>query len=73
MTLLELYRDNDMDKDRLFNIFNTLKDESIDIFLIGYVDIVSTRKLIKPNEDMGVIKSYMNYAITNYTFRYSRD
>lgn len=73
MTLLELYRDNDMARNRLFNIFDTLKDESIDIFIIGYADIVSTRKLIKPNEDMGVIKSYMNYALTNYTFRYSRN
>lgn len=73
MTLLELYRNNDMDKDRLFNIFDNLKDESIDIFLIGYVDIVSTRKLINPAEDIGIIKSYMNYGITNYIYRYIRD
>lgn len=73
MTLLELYRNNDMDKDRLFNIFDNLKDESIDIFLIGYVDIVSTRKLIKPAEDIGIIKSYMNYGITNYIYRYIRN
>ena len=73
MTLLELYRNNDMDKDSLFNIFDNLKDESIDIFLIGYVDIVSTRKLINPAEDIGIIKSYMNYAITNYIYRYIRN
>lgn len=72
MSLLELYRNNDMSKERLFNIFDDLKDESIDIFIIGYVDIVSTRKLIRPDEDMGIIKSYMNYAITNYIYRYER-
>ena len=73
MSLLELYKNNDMSKERLFNIFDNLKDESIDIFIIGYVDIVSTRKLIKPDEDMGIIKSYMNYAITNYIYRYKVD
>ncbi|CEQ19464.1 HD domain-containing protein [Paraclostridium sordellii] len=72
MTLLEIYRYNDMSKANLFSIFDKLKDESIDIFLIGYADIVSTRRLIKPEEDIGVIKSYMTYGITNYIYRYSR-
>lgn len=72
MTLLKIYRYNDMSKENLFSIFDKLKDESIDIFLIGYADIVSTRRLIKPEEDIGVIKSYMTYGITNYIYRYSR-
>ena len=72
MSLLELYRENDMSKERLYIIFDTLKDESIDIFIMGYVDIVSTRKLIRPEEDTNIIKSYMNYAITNYIYRYKR-
>lgn len=72
MSLLELYRDNDMSKERLYRIFDILKDETIDIFIMGYVDIVSTRKLIRPEEDTNIIKSYMNYAITNYIYRYKR-
>lgn len=72
MTLLEFYKNNNMGKDDLFNAFDILKNESIDIFLIGYADIVSTRKLIRPNEDTGVIKSYMTYGITNYLYRYNR-
>ena len=70
MSLLQLYRNNNMSKEELFSIFDNVKDESIDIFIIGYVDIVSTRKLINPDEDMGIIKSYMDYAITNYIYRY---
>lgn len=72
MTLLEFYKNNNMDKENLFNVFDNLKEESIDIFLIGYADIISTRKLIRPNEDIGVIKSYMTYGITNYLYRYGR-
>ncbi len=71
MTLLEFYKNNNMDKENLFNIFDRLEEESIDIFLIGYSDIISTRKLIRPNEDVGIIKSYMTYAITNYVYRYN--
>ena len=72
MTLLDFYRYNNMSQENLFNIFDNLKNESIDIFLIGYADIVSTRKLIKPDEDTGVIKSYMTYGLTNYLYRYNR-
>ena len=72
MTLLEFYKSNNMGQDKLFSVFDILKNESIDIFLIGYADIVSTRKLIRPNEDTGVIKSYMTYGITNYLYRYNR-
>ncbi|MGL5642857.1 MAG: HD domain-containing protein [Paraclostridium sp.] len=72
MTLLEMYRYNDMSKENLFDTFDKLKCESIDIFIIGYADIVSTRKLIKPKEDTGVIRSYMTYGITNYIYRYNR-
>lgn len=73
MTLLEIYRYNNMSRENLFDIFDKLKDESIDIFIIGYADIVSTRKLIKPKEDTGVIRSYMTYGITNYVYRYDRN
>lgn len=72
MTLLEMYRYNDMSKENLFDTFDKLNCESIDIFIIGYADIVSTRKLIKPKEDTRVIKSYMTYGITNYIYRYNR-
>lgn len=70
MVLLQLYKENDMSKDKLFSIFDKLRKESIDIFLLGYADIVSTRKLLNPNEDMKIIETYMNYALTSYIYSY---
>ena len=41
--------------------------------LLGYADIVATRKLLNPNEDMGVIKTYMEYVLTNYIYKYKQN
>lgn len=72
MILLGLYKKNDMSKDNLLEIFKTLDDDIIGVLLLGYCDIVSTRKLLNPSEDSGVIKSYMEYVLTNYLYRYKR-
>lgn len=70
MELLQMYKSGDMSKDELFNIFNKLEDETIEVFILGYADIVSTRKLLNPNENMKIIETYMNYAITSYLYSY---
>lgn len=67
---LYLYKHNDMSSENLFKMFNETKNESVDIALIGYADIVATRKLLNPDEDMGLIKTFMEYTATNYIFRY---
>lgn len=67
---LQLYKYNDMSAENLFKMFNETQDESVDIALIGYSDIVATRKLLNPDEDMGLIKTCMEYTSTNYIFRY---
>ena len=67
---LQLYKFNDMSAENLFKMFNETKNESVDISLIGYADIVATRKLLNPHEDMGLIKICMEYTATNYIFRY---
>lgn len=72
MTLLLLYKTNDLTKEKLYNMFEMLKDEIIGVMLLGYVDIVATRKLLNPNEDVGTIKTYMEYIITNYEYRFKR-
>ena len=41
--------------------------------LLGYADIVATRKLLNPNEDMGGIKTYMEYVLTNYIYKYKQN
>lgn len=72
MALLVFYKTNDLTKEKLNNIFYTLKDEVIGVMLLGYADIVSTRKLLNPNETSGTIKTYMEYIITNYEYRFKR-
>ena len=70
MSLLQMYKTGDMSKDNLFNVFDKLCNETIDVFILGYVDIVSTRKLLNPDENMKIIETYMNYALTNYLYNY---
>lgn len=72
MVLLGLYKSNNMIKSELYDLFDVLGDEIIGVVILGYVDIVSTRKLLNPNEDCGVIKTYMEYVLTNYIYRYKR-
>lgn len=72
MVLLSLYKSNNMIKNDLYDLFDELGDEIIGVVILGYVDIVATRKLLNPNEDSGVIKTYMEYVLTNYIYRYKR-
>ena len=73
MILLVLYKTDDMSKERLFKIFDELGDDTIGIMLLGYADIAATRKLLNPNEDMRVIKTYMEYVLTNYIYKYKQN
>ena len=68
-----IYKNNDVSGDTLFNMFSQTEDETLDVLLIGYADIVATRKLLNPNEDMGVIKTYMEYVLTNYIYKYKQN
>jgi len=70
MILLVLYKMNNMSQEKLYEIFEMIGEDIIGILLLGYCDIVATRKLLDPNEDMGIIKTYMEYALTNYIHRY---
>lgn len=72
MILLVTYKTNNMSQEKLFEIFETLGDDVIGVLLLGYCDIVATRKLLNPNEDTGVIKIYMEYALTNYIYKYKK-
>ena len=72
MFLLVFYKKNDISQGKLFEIFDTLEDDTIGSMILGYADIVATRKLLNPNEEVGVIKTYMEFILTNYEFRYKR-
>ena len=47
-----------------------LKKETIGTMMLGYADVVSTRRLIFENEDYGVLETYMNYVLTSYHYRF---
>ena len=72
MTLLILYKTNNMSKENLDNIFEILQDDIIGTVILGYCDIISTRKLLNPKEDMNIIKTYMEYVLTNYIYKYKK-
>ena len=40
------------------------------MLLIGYADIVATRKLLNPDEEMGNFKVHVEYIANNYITRY---
>lgn len=72
MILLGFYKTNNMSQEKLYEIFDILGEDIIGVVILGYVDIVSTRKLLNPNESSGVIKTYLEYILTNYIYRYKR-
>ncbi|MCC0632825.1 MULTISPECIES: HDIG domain-containing metalloprotein [unclassified Clostridioides] len=69
MILLSLYKKNDLSKKELANVFNLVDEDTIGIILLGYADIVSTIKLLDKNEEVGVLKTYMEYILTNYLYK----
>lgn len=72
MFLLVFYKNNDMTKEKLFEVFDLLGEDTIGAMILGYADIVSTRKLLNPNEEVGIIKTYMEFILTNYEYRYKK-
>ncbi len=67
---LVLYRNNDVSGMSLYKMFSEGKNETLDILLIGYADIVATRKLLDPEEEMGMFKVHIEYIANNYITRY---
>lgn len=73
MCLLISYKNNDLNREILWRIFDKLDEDVIGVILLGYCDLVATRKLLNPLEDNGVIKTYMEFILTNYFYRYKID
>ena len=67
---LVIYKNNDVSGDTLFNMFSQTEDETLDVLLISYADIVATRKLLNPDEEMGNFKVHVEYIVNNYITRY---
>ncbi|MBU5308463.1 HD domain-containing protein [Clostridioides mangenotii] len=73
MVLLQLFKTNDLSKKNLYEIFEELQDDTIGMMILGYVDIISTRRLLDPKEDPGILKVFAEYVMTNYIYFYKQN
>lgn len=70
MIPLVLYKQNDVSGKALYKMFNELKEDTLDVSLIALADIIATRVLLDPEEDMGKFKIHIEYIINNYLTRF---
>ncbi|WP_026477259.1 CCA tRNA nucleotidyltransferase [Alkaliphilus transvaalensis] len=70
MIPLNSYKNNDVSGKVLYDIFNKMGEETLDILLIALSDIIATRKLLVPDEEMGMFKVHIEYIANNYLTRY---
>ncbi|MBM7614747.1 CCA tRNA nucleotidyltransferase [Alkaliphilus hydrothermalis] len=70
MLPLDSYKKNDVSGKALYEIFTKMGEETLDILLIALSDIVATRKLLVPEEEMGMFKVHIEYIANNYLTRY---
>ncbi|MEG0181181.1 MAG: HD domain-containing protein [Terrisporobacter sp.] len=72
MYLLYIYKNNDASEELLYKMFEQLNDEIIGVMLLGYADITATKRLLEPRENEEILKTYMNYILTNYLYKYKK-
>ncbi len=72
MILLVFYKNNNLNKENMFKLFDEIGEDIIGIIILGYADIVATRKLLDPTEPSQIIKMYMEFILTNYEYRYKK-
>ncbi|MBS4535923.1 HD domain-containing protein [Clostridium sp. D2Q-14] len=70
MLPLVSYKSNDVSARFLYKMFQECKDETLDVLLIALADIIGTRKLLNPDEEMGKFKIHVEYIANNYITRY---
>lgn len=69
---LTLYKTNDVSGRALYDLFKNFGESTLDIILIGLADIISTRQLLNPHEEMGMYKVHAEYLANNYLTRFKR-
>lgn len=70
MIPLDLYKTNDVGGKALYGVFEKMGEETLDILLIALADIIATRILLNPEEEMGMFKIHVEYIVNNYLTRY---
>lgn len=73
MYLLVLYKKSNASHEVLKEMFDKLQDEVIGIMLLGFADIIATKRLLDPKEDEEILKSYVNYVLTVYIYKYKKN
>lgn len=73
MVLLDFYKADDMSRKKLYEKFKILGEDIAGVMIIGYSDIVCTRRLIYEHENYRVLRTYMEYALTSYYYRYNEE
>lgn len=72
MFLLNLYKKSNASYDVLKEMFDKLQDDIIGVMLLGFADIIATKRLIEPKEDDEILKTYVYYVLTIYLYKYKK-
>ncbi|KXG74154.1 HD domain-containing protein [Thermotalea metallivorans] len=67
---LTLYKDNDVSGKALYDLFKNFGEDTLDVLLVSLADIIATRKLLYPQEEMGMYKIHIEYLANNYLTRF---
>ena len=73
MYLLYIYKNNNASPEILNKMFDQLNEDIIGVVLLGYADITATKRLLKPRENEDILRTYMNYILTNYIYKYKKE
>ena len=73
MYLLNLYKKSNASRDVLKEMFGELQDDIIGVMLLGFADIIATKRLIEPKEDEEILKTYVYYVLTVYLYKYKKN
>lgn len=72
MYLLTIYKKSNASYEVLKEMFNKLQDDVIGIMLLGFADIIATKRLLEPKENEEILKSYIYYVLTVYLYKYKK-
>ncbi|MBB6218697.1 poly(A) polymerase [Anaerosolibacter carboniphilus] len=67
---LTLYRENDVSGRAIYDLFKNFGEDTLDVLLVSLADIIATRKLLHPHEEMGMYKVHIEYLANNYLTRF---
>lgn len=67
---LTLYKNNDVSAKATYDLFAKFGEDTLDVLIVSLADIIATRKLLYPHEEMGMYKVHVEYLANNYLTRF---